>query len=942
MVRSVHYLHTFRAPLGPILHRDIKSLNFLLDERLRIKVADFGLSKLQHSLGASHASQHAANLAGTLQWMAPELLGEYGQHTDKSDVFSLGVVMWELATGRAPWEGRSPNAIAGALLGGLRLTIPTDVPKHFAAWITCCWQEEPSLRPSCAELLTMMEGHMAEDPLLGGSARMEPHTQATSPAVLSGSVPAPAPPTAYASSAEAFPSHAAVSGSQYSTERSPNNSMDDQPLHSATAGRSAFAAVALTEQDSADRGEEEAVRGGLAASHPQPKPLQTARPHGAPATKNGRSPASPPGPRAAGVAADESSASIERVEQVDATSYFASLAQVHASSPSADLFSSPSSRRPQLAIAGVDRSGHFDARLSPRSSEAESRPSIPSSALLPASASPHPSKQAASSALGQLPVKVDVGGHLDPIVFAGVTADVWAGRGSTLALGKQFVWWDPLPEAPSSGSRALGVLCWNDPHQEEGRVKAMARTRVQDRQLFLKDVSDVFVRDLSVCRNSPFFAADGSPLPSVARHLHRCLSLRTERSAVHLRFDSASVRDEWVQSFLIILRECRYITEAQPSPSSGASSNGGGTVRSAVTSPSGLRALFTPTSLLSSQAAPIQYVVSQGSDLPVPSALLHPSSVCCSFSYSSAWGGVRVLVAPEGSATRWWLLAQDFTRREDIRGLPASMGGLQVLAMSWHDKSASLYLVLRSQASLRVARVEVREDRVCAVLGVAAVDVPGHPFEPGGAVHCVCSSDGQCAYVNVGSALLRVSLPERGDAAVVQALPPPPLTASGAVRLSSLTLSAFGQFVFCVDAEDARGSALLWNVHGRRWSRLLLRFIERPISAAFIAGTSHLLVIGAEGAAQLMDVGRVMKEAAAQHAATHDMQLVQHCLMGRWSLSLERDESGQSDFQSHASPLMVLQHETAAVVSLLVLPQPERKFLQRWLLSRSGSGALSP
>ncbi|XP_049412691.1 probable serine/threonine-protein kinase SIS8 [Solanum stenotomum] len=130
-----------------IVHRDLKSANCLVNKHWSVKICDFGLSKIM-----TDAPMRDTAAAGTPEWMAPELIRNES-YTEKCDIFSLGVIMWELCTLERPWHGVPPERVVYIVANeGSRLDIPEG---PLGQLIADCWAE-PNERPSCGEILTRL------------------------------------------------------------------------------------------------------------------------------------------------------------------------------------------------------------------------------------------------------------------------------------------------------------------------------------------------------------------------------------------------------------------------------------------------------------------------------------------------------------------------------------------------------------------------------------------------------------------------------------------------------------------------------------------------------------------------------------------------------------------------------------------------------------------
>ncbi|XP_047334389.1 probable serine/threonine-protein kinase DDB_G0282963 [Impatiens glandulifera] len=150
IARGMNYLHHCTPP---IIHRDLKSSNLLVDRNWTVKVGDFGLSRLKNE-----AYLLSKTGKGTPQWMAPEVLRNEPAD-EKSDVFSYGVILWELATEKIPWDTFNQMQVVGAVgFMDQRLDIPDDIDPEWVSIIESCWQSEAKSRPSFQELLDKFKG----------------------------------------------------------------------------------------------------------------------------------------------------------------------------------------------------------------------------------------------------------------------------------------------------------------------------------------------------------------------------------------------------------------------------------------------------------------------------------------------------------------------------------------------------------------------------------------------------------------------------------------------------------------------------------------------------------------------------------------------------------------------------------------------------------------
>ncbi|XP_004716927.1 mitogen-activated protein kinase kinase kinase 12 isoform X2 [Echinops telfairi] len=143
---GMNYLH-----LHKIIHRDLKSPNMLITYDDVVKISDFGTSKELSDKSTK------MSFAGTVAWMAPEVIRNEPV-SEKVDIWSFGVVLWELLTGEIPYKDVDSSAIIwGVGSNSLHLPVPSSCPDGFKILLRQCWNSKPRNRPSFRQILLHLD-----------------------------------------------------------------------------------------------------------------------------------------------------------------------------------------------------------------------------------------------------------------------------------------------------------------------------------------------------------------------------------------------------------------------------------------------------------------------------------------------------------------------------------------------------------------------------------------------------------------------------------------------------------------------------------------------------------------------------------------------------------------------------------------------------------------
>lgn len=157
---AVDFLHS----LDPeILHCNVKSSNVLISDQWHIKLCDFGMSKIRSETAQYFLKNTVKDVpvmkSSAVRWRAPETMGRTPEWSTKSDVYSVGMVIWELCARQIPFQEVVDDAAIPIMVRseGERPEIPSDCPSILADIIRKCWNANPDQRPFCIELVEEME-----------------------------------------------------------------------------------------------------------------------------------------------------------------------------------------------------------------------------------------------------------------------------------------------------------------------------------------------------------------------------------------------------------------------------------------------------------------------------------------------------------------------------------------------------------------------------------------------------------------------------------------------------------------------------------------------------------------------------------------------------------------------------------------------------------------
>ncbi|CAN0063883.1 unnamed protein product [Pylaiella littoralis] len=162
LASALGHLHEEAIPGRMVVHRDVKPDNVGFSAEGDLKLLDLGLSKVVSKSEMANATYNMTGETGSARYMAPEV-AESRPYNEKVDVYSFGIVIWEMSTLKKPFDGMGRDRFFSQVIrGSHRPPINKKWPKPWSDLMQSCWAEDPAKRPSFAKVGDLLQGMLQD------------------------------------------------------------------------------------------------------------------------------------------------------------------------------------------------------------------------------------------------------------------------------------------------------------------------------------------------------------------------------------------------------------------------------------------------------------------------------------------------------------------------------------------------------------------------------------------------------------------------------------------------------------------------------------------------------------------------------------------------------------------------------------------------------------